>query len=326
MAAKLVTLPYFASVVLTCLLVVSVSAIPSKKINSLKLIKQVNSKGPYIGLLTVFPPEENAFLGTADFKPNPEHPFVDLSGRRYRVGTIYGKKVIYVRCGIGMVNAAAVTQQMLDLFDVAGIVHFGISGNINNSMSIGDVSIPKQFANTGLWNWLNPKGTVDPDDVAQLEVGKYNVPKGDGVNLLGKLSYSTEQLFSVSREPNDATTLFWAGVSQHWLKLASSLELVPSTKAQASCWAQGLNRRHFVDNAAYRDFLYKAFGVSSADMESSATCLSNGIPVIVIRGMSDLAGGQSGENAMDTYGSLAALNTAKAVLKFISKLPGYNSR
>lgn len=56
------------------------------------------------------------------------------------------------------------------------------------------------------------------------------------------------------------------------------------------------------------------------------TCLSNGIPVIVIRGMSDLAGGQSGENAMDTYGSLAALNTAKAVLKFISKLPGYNSR
>jgi len=54
--------------------------------------------------------------------------------------------------------------------------------------------------------------------------------------------------------------------------------------------------------------------------------LSNGIPVIVIRGMSDLAGGQSGENAMDTYGSLAALNTAKAVLKFISKLPGYNSR
>jgi len=57
-------------------------------------------------------------------------------------------------CWFNQVNAAAVTQQMLDLFDVAGIVHFGISGDINNSMSIGDVSIPKQFANTGLWNWL----------------------------------------------------------------------------------------------------------------------------------------------------------------------------
>jgi len=31
-------------------------------------------------------------------------------------------------CWFNQVNAAAVTQQMLDLFDVAGIVHFGISG------------------------------------------------------------------------------------------------------------------------------------------------------------------------------------------------------
>lgn len=94
-----------------------------------------------------------------------------------------------------MTNAAAVTQQMLDLFDVTGIVHFGISGNVNDSMSIGDVTIPKQFAHTGLWNWLNPNGTMDPADVAYLEVGSYNVPEGDGVNLLGQIGYSTEQLF-----------------------------------------------------------------------------------------------------------------------------------
>lgn len=51
-------------------------------------------------------------------------------------------------------NAAAATQQMLDLFDIAGIVHFGISGNANNSMSIGDVTIPQQFAHTGIWDWM----------------------------------------------------------------------------------------------------------------------------------------------------------------------------
>jgi nucleoside phosphorylase len=53
--------------------------------------------------------------------------------------------------------------------------------------------------------------------------------------------------------------------------------------------------------------------------------LSNGFPVIVIRGLSDLAGAESGDNAIHTFGSLAALNAAKAVLEFISKLPGYNS-
>uniref|UniRef100_A0A6N2N1D1 VHS domain-containing protein n=1 Tax=Salix viminalis TaxID=40686 RepID=A0A6N2N1D1_SALVM len=101
MAAKLVKLPYFALLVLPCLLVIPVSAIPSKKIDSLKLIKQGLI---YIGLLTVFPPEENAFLGTGDFKPNPEHPFVDLSGRLFRVRMVQGKNVIYVGCGFGMVK------------------------------------------------------------------------------------------------------------------------------------------------------------------------------------------------------------------------------
>lgn len=51
-------------------------------------------------------------------------------------------------------NAAAATQQMLDVFDISGIVHFGIAGNANNSMSIGDVIIPKQFIHTGLWDWM----------------------------------------------------------------------------------------------------------------------------------------------------------------------------
>jgi len=52
------------------------------------------------------------------------------------------------------VNAAAATQQMLDLFDVKGIIHFGVSGNVNDSLSIGDVVIPKQFGHTGIWDWL----------------------------------------------------------------------------------------------------------------------------------------------------------------------------
>lgn len=36
---------------------------------------------------------------------------------------------------LNQVNAAAATQQMVDLFDIVGIVHFGIAGNVNNSMS-----------------------------------------------------------------------------------------------------------------------------------------------------------------------------------------------
>ena len=61
--------------------------------------------------------------------------------------------------------------------------------------------------------------------MAYLEVGSYNVPEGDGVNLLGRIGYSTEELFSVSIEPNTVVSLWWMEVSQQWLQLARSLEV-----------------------------------------------------------------------------------------------------
>ncbi|XP_055960200.1 bark storage protein A-like [Mercurialis annua] len=313
--------------------VVSVCGIPSKKKISWGRIKKINKKGPYIGLITVYPPEEKAFFSTGAFKSDSRYPFLDLSGRRFRVGRIYDRKVIYVRCGIGLVNAGAATQQMLDLFDITGIIHFGIAGNMNNSMSIGDVSIPKQFANTGLWDWLNQNGIVDyPKNVAEMKIGGYNVPQGDATNLLGKIGFRHEQFFS---EGNAAARLFWAEVSQDWLQLAASLEgmelekcvnssLCLPKKPKLVAGLKGSTSNSFLDNAAYRDFLSQTFEVSTTDMESSAvvmTCLSNGFRVIVIRGMSDLAGSQSGENPIHTFGSLAALNTVKVVLQFIKNIP-----
>ncbi|KAJ8759140.1 hypothetical protein K2173_004147 [Erythroxylum novogranatense] len=320
--------------VLFSLVIINVlSAFPSKQMQSLDIIKEVNHKGPYVGLITVYPPEERAFWKTGAFNPDNKHPYVDLSGRRFRIGKVQGKKVIYVRCGIGMVNAAAATQQMLDVFDVKGIVHFGIAGNSNNSMFIGDVSIPKQLAHTGIWDWLNPDESLPSSDVAHLDFGSYNVPKGDGVNLLGRIGYSNEQLFSGSGEA--ATEIFCLQISHQWLQFAAGLEGMELERCVNSnlCLPQqpkvvvglrGSSANIFIHNSAYRDFLYRTFAVSSVDMESGAvvmTSLSNGYPVIVIRGLSGLAGAQKGQIKIQTFVSLAALNAAKVVVQFIAKLP-----
>ncbi|EXC25442.1 Bark storage protein A [Morus notabilis] len=313
--------------------------VPSCKGSRYHLLKKVNRKGPYIGLITVYPTEENAFFSTGAFKPDPNDPFLDFSGRRFRVGKVLDKRVIYVKCGVGLINAAATTQQMLDLFRISGIVHFGIAGNINNSMSIGDVTIPKEFVNTGIWDWLNPNGTVDTADIAGLDVKNYNSPKA-GDNLLGHIGFNFEQLYSNSGEPNTAQTLVWAQVNQDWLHVASKLEgielqqcvnssLCLQGKPKLVVGLKGSTSDIFVDNAAYRDFLFNTFKVSSTDMESSAvvmTSLSNGFPVIVIRGLSDIAGKQEGESAIGTFGSLAALNTANSVIQLLKELPAQRNR
>ncbi|KAL3520809.1 hypothetical protein ACH5RR_018958 [Cinchona calisaya] len=302
-----------------------------------KTIKELNRKGPYLGLITVYAPEEDAFFASGAFKPNPKQPYVDLSGRRFRIGSIEGSKVIYVRCGVGLVNAAAATQQMLDVFHITGIVHFGIAGNANSSMSIGDVIIPKQFAQTGIWDWVKPNATIPTNDVAELDFGSYNMPSG-GDNNLGSIGYSTEFFYSKSGKPNTPQRTIWFQTSQNWFELASSLEgmeleqcvnssLCLPKKPKVVVGLNGATSNSFVDNAAYREFLYTTFHVSSLDMESAAivmTSLSNGFNVIVIRGLSDLAGAQDGDNTILLFGPLAATNVAKAVIQFVKALRGFH--
>jgi purine-nucleoside phosphorylase len=50
-------------------------------------------------------------------------------------------------------NAGITTQLLLSYFKVEGILHYGIAGNANPDLQIGDVTIPQYWAHTGLWNW-----------------------------------------------------------------------------------------------------------------------------------------------------------------------------
>ena len=85
MAAKLVTRCSLLMQVLVFFLAVvpDAFALPLNRLKSLTVIKEVNRRGPYLGLITVYEPEENAFFATGAFKPHKTHPFVDLSGEFY---------------------------------------------------------------------------------------------------------------------------------------------------------------------------------------------------------------------------------------------------
>ncbi|MDO4647339.1 MAG: 5'-methylthioadenosine/adenosylhomocysteine nucleosidase [Eubacteriales bacterium] len=54
-------------------------------------------------------------------------------------GTLYGKKVVVARSGIGKVNAAICTQIMIDLFHVEAVINTGIAGSLNAEINIGDI-------------------------------------------------------------------------------------------------------------------------------------------------------------------------------------------
>jgi len=54
-------------------------------------------------------------------------------------GTIKGKQVVVVRCGIGKVNAAVCTQVLADLYHVDAVINTGVAGSLVNKIDIADI-------------------------------------------------------------------------------------------------------------------------------------------------------------------------------------------
>lgn len=68
-----------------------------------------------------------------------------------------GKKKLFMTKAFlvwNQLNAGTTVQVLLDVFNVWGIVHYGTAGSSNNSLSFGDVSVPKFVAFTGSWTWM----------------------------------------------------------------------------------------------------------------------------------------------------------------------------
>uniref|UniRef100_A0A453EI18 Nucleoside phosphorylase domain-containing protein n=1 Tax=Aegilops tauschii subsp. strangulata TaxID=200361 RepID=A0A453EI18_AEGTS len=116
-------------------------------------IRRANRAGPFVGLVVPNTYEMVPVLESPSFVASKSVPNMDIQGRRFRFGTIEGQSVVMVMTGLSMLNAGLTTQMLLSLFRVKGIVHWGIAGNANEDLQIGDVTIPEYWAHVSLWNW-----------------------------------------------------------------------------------------------------------------------------------------------------------------------------
>ncbi|KAG2608918.1 bark storage protein B-like [Panicum virgatum] len=299
------------------LLAASAAALPARW-----QVDRVSRRGPSLGLVMSYVDEATALQASGYFTPWRVLPFIDLYGRRFHIGSIRGVNVIYALTGQRRLNAAVTVQTLIDVFSVSGIVHYGTAGSSNDSMSFGDVSVPKLVAYTGAWTWK--KFRSPKESSAELSFGEYNTPNG-GENLLGSLKFRNEELYSVGKPMEE---VFWLPVDSAWFKIAEQLKVklercndtfcLPTTP-QVVYGLKGSSADMFLDNAEYRKFLFKEFGVSTVDEESAAvvmTTTSPGVPVIVIRGVSDLAGGEPTWSSTSLM-NLASINALKVAVEFI---------
>lgn len=94
-----------------------------------------------IAVLSAFPAELAAVLARAEIEDTQV-----IEGRIVRSGTIGGVPVVMAMTGIGLLNAAATTDIILDHFDVGGVVVSGVAGSPRR---IGDVVVPHGWSERG---------------------------------------------------------------------------------------------------------------------------------------------------------------------------------
>jgi nucleoside phosphorylase len=321
----------------------------------LRKIAKINHEGPYLGLIIPNDFELNPLLKNPGYTPSDN--IIDFAGRRFRFGSIGDKPVILVMTGLSVINAAITTQLLLSFFDVDGVVHYGIAGNANPSLHIGDVAIPHYWAHLGLWSWQ--RYGQGPDDTLPLENnGDYtrdvgfikfsdftsNISAADSVtvdNHLNSLWYQPEEIFPVDGIPEQRQHALWVPVDSKYYIIAKKLENLKldacidsdtclTTTPKVVLVDRGTSSGFYLDNAAYRTFIYNKFNVSPVDMESASValiCLQQRIPFIAIRALSDLAGGGTAEsNEADTFAPLAATNSVAVVIEFVKLLSAQHSK
>ncbi|KAK1411773.1 hypothetical protein QVD17_32495 [Tagetes erecta] len=311
-----------------------------------KLIDKANKNGPYIGIVIPNLFEMNPLLNYPEYKSTAL--IIDVGGRRFRFGSVGKKHVVLVMTGLGMLNAGVTTQLLLSLFDIEGVVHYGIAGNANPSLNIGDVVISKYWAHSALWSWQRygngPEDTLPLEDggdytrdIGYLNIANYSTDFVSD-NLLNNIWYQPEEIFPVDGTPEERQHAFWVPVDSVYFSLAKTLESLTldgclnattclSTPPKVSIVERGTSASIYLDNAAYRSFIYDKFNVSPVEMESAAVALisyQQRVPFIVIRALSDLAGGGEHSNEADTFITLAANNSVKVTVEFIKLISSPN--
>jgi adenosylhomocysteine nucleosidase len=268
---------------------------------------------PRVAVVCAFEPEWKALKASlAEAKSH------SVNGVEFVTGTMSGRKVVLFLSGISMVNAAMTTQLALDRFDVTSIVVTGIAGGVDPNLQIGDVTVAARWG-----QYLEAvfarevDGKFAPPPWAKTPFANFGMvfPAEVGV-----------------RTTKSAEKRFWFDADAGMLAAAGrigAIELKRCTAEQACLpgaprlivGGNGVSGAAFVDNAAFRQYVFKTFDASVLDMESAAVATvayANGVPYIAFRSLSDLAGGDQGANEIRTFFQLASDNSATVVQRFLA--------
>ena len=198
----------------------------------------------------------------------------EMAGVEFSVGELDGHPVVLSRAGMGKVNAALVATLLADRFACRTVVFTGVAGGLDPDLHIGDVVIADR--------------TVQHD--------------------AGMIEDSALRVYQAGHVPfiNPTTDFGWAADPVLLARVRGHLGgfvLSPLSRDAGGgdrppriAYGTVLTGDQYLHCAVSRNRLHTDLGGHAVEMEGAAVsqvCESFGIPWLVIRALSDLAGAQS---------------------------------
>ena len=210
-----------------------------------------------IGLICAIPQELAALRATLADSQSQEaaHTVFDT-------GTIDGHDVVLAGSGMGKVNAALATTLLADRFGCRTVVFSGVAGGLDPALSIGDVVVADLLIQ-------HDAGVLENERVRTYQPGHAPI-----INPTDRLGY-----------PADPELL--ARVKERLEGISIPNQIVYGTV---------LSGDQYLNCETTRDRLRRELGGQAIEMEGGAVaqvCEAFGIPWLVIRALSDLAGGNA---------------------------------
>jgi adenosylhomocysteine nucleosidase len=207
-----------------------------------------------IGLICAIP-QELAHLRAALADPHS----VQAAHTVFHTGTIGGHDVVLAGSGMGKVNAAIITTLLADRFDCRTVIFTGVAGGLNPALTIGDVVIADAVIQ-------HDAGVLENERVRVYQPGHAPV-----INPTERLGY-----------PADPELLN---------RVKGRLEGI-DIRGQI-VYGTVLSGDQYLNCETTRERLFTELGGQAVEMEGGAvaqTCETFGLPWLVIRALSDLAG------------------------------------
>lgn len=275
---------------------------------------------PLYALCAAYPPEIAAFKEVYGVAEGAGWTRTVIKGVEFWRGEAGGKELIIFRTGISLVNAAYQLQLALDHFPITHILFAGVAGGTDPALQIGDVVIPERWAYHGEAAYLNE----DPDKPGSYLIPDYLKPKYENFGMIfpddtGVIREGQAEFTDVPAFPADPGLL--AAARRAIPKIPAMRKA--GREVSVSAGGTGVAGQVFLDHAGYREWLFRVWQARCVDMESTAlahVAYANSKPILIIRGLSDLAGGQHGKNPIDANEATVSVIAVKVLRAVLAEL------